>query len=81
MANRQLFASSRGRLASPANARNEAGGLAYAFSPKAALAQQWLTTFTRQLPPDLAHAIDLEADRLAPLARPDSRSPLAGDLT
>ncbi|AFL74795.1 TROVE domain-containing protein [Thiocystis violascens DSM 198] len=43
MANRQLFASTRGRLASPANARNEAGGLAYAFSPKAALAQLAMT--------------------------------------
>lgn len=43
MSNRQLFASSRGRLASPANARNEAGGLAYALSPKAALAQLAMT--------------------------------------
>jgi len=39
MANKQLFKSSVGRLPSEANARNEAGGKAYALSPQAALAQ------------------------------------------
>jgi len=43
MANRQLFASSRGRLPFAADTRNEAGGLAYALSPKAALAQVAMT--------------------------------------
>lgn len=38
MANTTLFASLRGRLAPTANARNEAGGLAYARRPEAALA-------------------------------------------
>jgi 60 kDa SS-A/Ro ribonucleoprotein len=43
MANRQLFASRRGRLPLAADTRNEAGGLAYALSPKAALAQVAMT--------------------------------------
>jgi 60 kDa SS-A/Ro ribonucleoprotein len=43
MANRQLFASSRGRLPLAADTRNEAGGLAYALPPKAALAQVAMT--------------------------------------
>jgi 60 kDa SS-A/Ro ribonucleoprotein len=38
MANTQLFASQRGRMAPPANASNEAGGMAYQRSPEAALA-------------------------------------------
>lgn len=39
MANKQLFKSQPGRLAPETNARNEAGGKAYALAPKAALAQ------------------------------------------
>lgn len=39
MANKNLFTSSRGKQHAPANARNRAGGKAYAFSPKHALAQ------------------------------------------
>ncbi len=39
MANKQLFKSSVGRLPPETNARNEAGGKAYALSPQAALAQ------------------------------------------
>ena len=39
MANKQLFPSRPGRLAPETDARNEAGGRAYALSPKAALAQ------------------------------------------
>ena len=39
MANKQLFKSRPGRLAPETDARNEAGGKAYALSPKAALAQ------------------------------------------
>ena len=39
MANKHLFKSSVGRLIPQADARNEAGGRAYALSPKAALAQ------------------------------------------
>src|SRR3954454_3786998 len=39
MANKSLFQSIRGRLASKTNARNEAGGQAYAFSDEQALAQ------------------------------------------
>src|SRR5437764_10466527 len=39
MANKKLFQSVLGRLVPPATARNEAGGLAYALPPKAALAQ------------------------------------------
>jgi len=39
MANKQLFKSQPGRLVPEANARNEAGGKAYALAPKAALAQ------------------------------------------
>ncbi|MFZ1494802.1 MAG: RNA-binding protein [Candidatus Competibacter denitrificans] len=39
MANKQLFKSSVGRLPPETNARNEAGGKAYALSPPAALAQ------------------------------------------
>lgn len=38
MANLQLFSSTRGALPPPASVRNEAGGLAYARSPQAALA-------------------------------------------
>ncbi|WP_295455784.1 RNA-binding protein [uncultured Thiodictyon sp.] len=43
MANKQLFASSRGRLLPGADTVNEAGGLAYALPPKAALAQLVMT--------------------------------------
>jgi 60 kDa SS-A/Ro ribonucleoprotein len=43
MANKQLFASSRGRLLPAADTVNEAGGSAYALSPKAALAQLVMT--------------------------------------
>lgn len=43
MANKQLFASSRGRLLPAADTFNEAGGLAYALPPKAALAQLVMT--------------------------------------
>jgi len=43
MANKQLFASSRGRLLPAADTVNEAGGLAYALPPKAALAQLVMT--------------------------------------
>lgn len=39
MANKQLFKSQPGRLAPETDARNEAGGRAYALSPEAALAQ------------------------------------------
>ena len=39
MANKQLFKSRPGRLPPETNARNEAGGQAYALSPQAALAQ------------------------------------------
>ncbi len=39
MANKQLFKSSRGRYVPPADARNEAGGPAYALTPRQALAQ------------------------------------------
>jgi 60 kDa SS-A/Ro ribonucleoprotein len=39
MANKSLFQSIRGRLAPKANAQNEAGGRAYAFSDEQALAQ------------------------------------------
>ena len=39
MANKQLFQSQPGRLPPATNARNEAGGKAYALSPQAALAQ------------------------------------------
>lgn len=39
MPNQQLFSSHRGRSAPPAESRNEAGGLAYAFGPRHALAQ------------------------------------------
>ena len=39
MANKQLFKSRPGRLVPETNARNEAGGKAYALAPKAALAQ------------------------------------------
>ena len=37
MANKQLFKSQPGRLPPETNARNEAGGKAYALSPQAAL--------------------------------------------
>jgi 60 kDa SS-A/Ro ribonucleoprotein len=43
MANKQLFATARGSLPSTADTRNEAGGLAYALPPKAALAQVAMT--------------------------------------
>ena len=39
MANKTLFSSMIGKFAPPADAVNEAGGLAYSLSPKAALAQ------------------------------------------
>ncbi len=39
MANKQLFKSRPGRLPPETDARNEAGGKAYALSPEAALAQ------------------------------------------
>ncbi|MCU0809204.1 MAG: hypothetical protein MUC53_15230 [Candidatus Contendobacter sp.] len=39
MANKQLFQSQPGRLPPATNARNEAGGKAYALSPQAALVQ------------------------------------------
>ncbi|MFO0663705.1 MAG: TROVE domain-containing protein [Polyangiaceae bacterium] len=39
MAIKSLFSSARGQKLAPANSRNEAGGLAYAFSPEHALAQ------------------------------------------
>src|SRR5687767_1170587 len=39
MANKKLFQTKRGMLVPAANAVNEAGGLAYALGPKAALAQ------------------------------------------
>ncbi len=39
MANKTLFSSQSGPFAPPADAVNEAGGLAYQLSPKAALAQ------------------------------------------
>jgi 60 kDa SS-A/Ro ribonucleoprotein len=43
MANTQLFAATRGRLLPPADARNEAGGSAYALPPKERLAQYLMT--------------------------------------
>ena len=43
MANKQLFQSPPGRLPPEADARNEAGGKAYALSPQAALAQYTAT--------------------------------------
>lgn len=43
MANKQLFASARGALPPATDTRNEAGGLAYALPPKAALAQVVMT--------------------------------------
>jgi hypothetical protein len=39
MANKTLFRSLIGKFIPPADTRNEAGGLAYQLSPKAALAQ------------------------------------------
>src|ERR1044072_3208979 len=39
MANKNLFASNRGQFAAQTNAVNEAGGKAYALTPKQALAQ------------------------------------------
>jgi 60 kDa SS-A/Ro ribonucleoprotein len=39
MANKALFNSMAGRFIPPATAVNEAGGVAYQLSPKAALAQ------------------------------------------
>lgn len=43
MANRSLFSSFRGQSVPPANTVNAAGGLAYALSDEAALAQYSVT--------------------------------------
>jgi 60 kDa SS-A/Ro ribonucleoprotein len=43
MANKQLFATARGPLPPAADTRNDAGGIAYALPPKAALAQVVMT--------------------------------------
>src|SRR4051812_15295072 len=74
MANKRLFASTVGRLVPAATARNEAGGLAYALSPRAALAQYAATgclngtyyaTADEQLGTVLALCAEVEPDFIA----------------
>lgn len=64
MANKNLFASMMGKMLPKAEARNEAGGAAYAFSPKQALAQYAATgcmnsTFYANADEQLAKVIEL----------------------
>lgn len=64
MANKTLFKSLRGPQLPPANARNEAGGIAYALPPKHALAQYAATgclnaTFYASAEEQLATVLDL----------------------
>ena len=70
MPNQQLFSSPRRPAAPPAEALNEAGGLAYAFAPRHALAQLAATgTFNRTFygePVDQLEGIRRAADRCSP---------------
>src|SRR3954449_5748367 len=64
MANKNIFASNRGQLAPQTNAVNEAGGKAYALTPKQALAQYAATgclsqTFYATAEEQLATVLDL----------------------
>lgn len=64
MANKSLFASTLGKLLPKADARNEAGGVAYAFTPKQALAQYAATgclnrTYYADADEQLAKVIEL----------------------
>ena len=70
MPNQQLFSSHRGRSAPPADSLNEAGGLAYAFGPRHALAQLAATgTFNQTFygePVDQLEGIRRAADQCSP---------------
>lgn len=77
MANKQLFKSGKGKLLPRVTARNEAGGVAYAFGPKHALAQYAATgtlgdTFyasaETQLDELLAHASAVDPEFVAKTA-------------